>query len=485
MTAMNLLVIMDDEHNKKVLGCNGHPMVRTPNLDRLAARSVCFDNAYSSSPICVPARAALATGLHVHDTGCWDNAIAYDGRPPSWGHVLRDAGHRVVSIGKLHYGNDAVDGGFTEQIIPMHIEAGVGDLYGLLRNPLPVRHQSADLARSIGPGESSYTRYDRDIAQQAVRWIEAEGRRRQDRPWTLFCSFIAPHSPLIAPPEFYGLYDPAHVPLPKPRARPLHPWVQAWDDCYRFDRHFESEQQRRVAIASYFGLVSFLDHHVGLLMHALESSGLADCTRVLFLSDHGDNLGARALWGKSTMYEESAAVPMMLSGPDLPAGRHVGTPVSHVDIFPTVLRALGVPAPALPVPLRGQALQDFVEPAPAQAQRHVFSEYHAAGSVSAAYMLRQGRHKFIHYTGHAPELFDLQADPEEQDDLAGQPEAAPWLEHFDGLLRMVCDPEATDRRAKRDQAALIQRHGGAQAILARGGSSYTPIPGEEVRLMAS
>ena len=150
-----------------------------------------------------------------------------------------------------------------------------------------------------------------------------------------------------------------------------------------------------------------------------------------------------------------------------------------------LMRALGVPAPALPVPLRGQALQDFVEPAPAQAQRHVFSEYHAAGSVSAAYMLRQGRHKFIHYTGHAPELFDLQADPEEQDDLAGQPEAAPWLEHFDGLLRMVCDPEATDRRAKRDQAALIQRHGGAQAILARGGSSYTPIPGEEVRLMAS
>jgi choline-sulfatase len=113
----------------------------------------------------------------------------------------------------------------------------------------------------------------------------------------------------------------------------------------------------------------------------------------------------------------------------------------------------------------------------------VFSEYHAAGSVSAAYMLRQGHHKFIHYTGHAPELFDLHADPEEQDDLAGCAEAAPLLEHFDALLRSVCDPEATDARAKRDQAALIERSGGAKAILARGGSSYTPIPGEVVQLL--
>ena len=482
---MNLLVIMDDEHNKKVLGCNGHPMVRTPHLDALAARAVCFDNAYSSSPICVPARAALATGRHVHETGCWDNAIAYAGKPRSWAHALRDAGRRVVSIGKLHYGSEEVDGGFTEQIVPMHIEAGVGDLYGLLRDPLPIRHQSADLARSIGPGESSYTRYDRDIARRAVRWLEQEGQRRQDQPWALFCSFIAPHSPLIAPPEFYAFYDPAVIALPKRRTRPLHPWVQAWDDCYRFDTHFESDAQRRVAIASYYGLCSFLDHHVGMLLGALESSGLAGRTRVLFLSDHGDNLGARSLWGKSTMYEESAAVPMMLAGPDLPAGRRVRTPVSHVDLYPTVLQAVGVPPPGDEPPRPGRSLLELATPAPGDESRWVFSEYHAAGSVSAAYMLRQGRHKYIHYTGHAPELFDLEADPEEMDDLASRPDVQPLLEHFDRLLRTVCDPQATDARAKHDQAALIRQHGGAQAILARGGSSYTPIPGEEVRLMSA
>jgi choline-sulfatase len=105
--------------------------------------------------------------------------------------------------------------------------------------------------------------------------------------------------------------------------------------------------------------------------------------------------------------------------------------------------------------------------------------------VSAAYMLRQGRHKYIHYTGHAPELFDLEADPEELDDLAGRPDMQSLLGHFERLLHTVCDPQATDARAKQDQAALIRQHGGAPAILARGGSSYTPIPGEEVRLMSA
>ena len=183
MDGMNLLIIMDDEHNKKVLGYNGHPVVKTPHLDRLAQGGWRYDKAYSSSPICVPARAAFATGRYVHENKCWDNAIAYDGRMRSWAHVLRDAGHVVSSIGKLHYSHEEVDGGFTEQIIPMHIEAGVGDLYGLIRNPLPRRHQSADLARSIGPGESSYTRYDRDITSKTVQWLENAAKRRADKPW--------------------------------------------------------------------------------------------------------------------------------------------------------------------------------------------------------------------------------------------------------------------------------------------------------------
>ena len=262
MAPQNLLIIMDDEHNKKMLGSSGHPLVKTPHLDRLAQRGTVFDNAYTNSPICVPARAAFATGRYVHENRCWDNAIAYSGHPRSWAHVLREAGHEVVSIGKLHYSNDEIDGGFTEQIIPMHIEAGVGDLFGLIRNPLPIRHQSADLARSIGPGESSYTQYDRDITARTVKWLQRAASKKTDKPWVLFSSFMAPHSPLIAPKEFYSMYPTDAIQLPTKQA-PHHPWIQAWNDCYRFDSHFESDEHRRIAIASYFGLCSFLDANVG------------------------------------------------------------------------------------------------------------------------------------------------------------------------------------------------------------------------------
>ena len=480
MDGMNLLIIMDDEHNKKVLGYNGHPVVKTPHLDRLAQGGWRYDKAYSSSPICVPARAAFATGRYVHENTCWDNAIAYDGRMRSWAHVLRDAGPVVSSIGKLHYSHADVDGGFTEQIIPMHIEAGVGDLYGLIRNPLPRRHQSADLARSIGPGESSYTRYDRDITGKTVQWLENAAKRRADKPWVLFTSFIAPHSPLIAPPEFYALYNPRDLALPTKRVD-LHPWVRAWNDCYGFDSYFESDEQRRVAIASYYGLCSFLDANVGKILSSLESTGLMHNTRVVFVSDHGDNLGARALWGKSTMYEESAGVPMLVSGPDLAPGRQVSTPVSHVDLLPSILQAVGAhddEASSRP----GASFFDLAQRAD-EPPRCVFSEYHAAGGVSAAYMLRRGRYKYIHYVGFEPELFDLEADPEEVCDLAGRADMASVRADFETSLQSICDPVAIDLQAKRDQAALIERHGGTEKILMRGGSSYTPIPGEEVKLL--
>lgn len=482
MTEPNLLIIMDDEHNKKVLGYNGHPLVKTPNLDRLARGGTVYENAYSSSPICVPARAVFATGQYVHDNRCWDNAIAYNGDMPSWSHLLRDAGHTVTSIGKLHYTGDDVDGGFTEQIIPMHIEAGVGDLYGLIRSPLPTRHQSADLARSIGPGESSYTRYDRDITTRTIDWLRTTGRSAHDKPWVLYASFMSPHSPLIAPPEYFAMYPLSGIQVPTKRV-PLHPWIQAWNDCYGFDSYFESDERRRVAIASYLGLCSFLDANVGKILHALEETGLAHNTRVVFLSDHGDNLGSRALWGKSTMYEESAGVPLISSGPGVAAGHRVKTPVSHVDFFPSILQCVGQEA-LVPAHLPGRSIFDIAD-APYDPQRIAFSEYHAAGGVSAAYMLRQGRYKYIHYTGFDPELFDLEADPEEVMDLGTSPSMVAVLEGFRQALDAICDPQATDLAAKRDQQALIEAHGGVEKILARGGSSYTPIPGEPVQLIGN
>ena len=158
MTPTNLIVILSDEHNKRVTGCYGHPMIKTPNLDKLAARGTRFTSAYTNCPICVPARASFATGQYVHKHRCWDNAIAYDGEPPTWGHRLMAQGHRVTSIGKLHYqDSEPKRNGFDEEILPMHIVNGVGDLLGLIRDELPVRQGSKKLGPEAGPGESEYT----------------------------------------------------------------------------------------------------------------------------------------------------------------------------------------------------------------------------------------------------------------------------------------------------------------------------------------
>ena len=156
----NLLFIMSDEHNPKMLGCCGHDLVRTPNLDRLAERGTRFSAAYTNSPICIPARAAFATGRHVHETRYWDNAHPYDGAVESWGHRLQREGHRVEAIGKLHYRGNDIESGFDRQIDPMHVMDGIGQVWGSVRDPLPAARPAKMLNR-IGPGESNYNRYDR------------------------------------------------------------------------------------------------------------------------------------------------------------------------------------------------------------------------------------------------------------------------------------------------------------------------------------
>jgi choline-sulfatase len=260
-----------------------------------------------------------------------------------------------------------------------------------------------------------------------------------------------------------------------------HPWVKAWNDCYGFDSYFENDEKRQIAIASYYGLCTFLDSNIGKILLTLEETGLMHNTRVVFISDHGDNLGSRALWGKSTMYEESAGVPMLLTGPDLSKNRTVDTPVSHVDFLPSILKAVGQEN-LIPKGIPGACFFEIADKK-YDSERVVFSEYHAAGSVSAAYMLRMGRYKYIHYHGFQPELFDLEADPEEVNDLGADPVMSKTIETFEQILKSICDPIDVDRQAKSDQTDLIKLHGGVERILKRGGSSYTPIPGESVKLI--
>ena len=479
MRPTNLLIIMSDEHNPKVLGCNGHPLIKTPHMDALAARGTRFTVAYTNSPICIPARASFATGRHVHEMDdYWDNGHPYDGRVEGWGHELQRQGHAVTSIGKLHYRNADLPTGFDEQIVPMHVVEGIGDISGCVREPLHVRNKCRALSEQIGPGNSTYLDYDRDITRHTLDWLENEAPNHTEKPWVLFVSFVCPHFPLIAPPEFYEMYPLDQIPQPKGgdgSGYVRHPWAEALRGCQIYDDFF-TEETRRIAITSYYGMTSFLDDNIGQVLAKLDAVGLADHTRVIYTSDHGDNLGARGLWGKSNQYEESAGVPMIMAGPDIPEGQVCTTPVSHVDCHQSIFHSTGAEMAA--DARTGRSLFEIAEE-PDAAERIVLRQYHAVGAVTGAFMLRQGNWKYVHYVGLPPELFDLANDPEEMTDLGQDPAQADRISAFERALRDMLDPEAVDASAKASQRALVEKHGGREAILKKGGFGATPAPGEE------
>jgi choline-sulfatase len=483
MKPTNLVIIMSDEHNPKIMGASGHPIVKTPNIDALAAGGTMFKSAYTTCPVCVPARAAFAVGKYVHQIGYWDNADAYEGAIPSWHHRLRDKGHRVVSIGKLHFrGLPGDDNGFSEEIIPMNIIEGKGDLMGLVRRDLPERGLSWKIAKLAGPGETSYTAYDREIATRAQIWLREEAPKYRDKPWVLFVSFVCPHFPLVAPAEFYYQYPLDQMPVPKlygQDERPQHPYLRDYAGSFTYDRFFDAEKLKK-AVAAYYGLCSFLDDNIGKVLRTLEATGLADSTRILYTSDHGDNLGARGLWGKSTMYEEVAGVPLIIKGPGIPQGVKISTPANHVDTYPFIMECAGESTPEAYDNHPGVSLFKLAQGE--DPPRNVLTEYHGMGSTTGAFMIRHGRYKYVHYVAYPPQLFDLETDPEELVDLAADPRHAQVLAECRGRLLAICDPAEVDARAKKRQAELLEQNGGAAAVIKRGDLGFSPPPGYPVVL---
>jgi len=474
----NLLFIFSDEHTREITGCYGHPLIRTPNIDRLAENGTRFDNAYTNCPICVPARASLATGRYVHQIRMWDNAFPYYGEPTGWGHRLMDAGHNVTSIGKLHYRSNTDPTGWNEEIDTLHVIEGIGDVAGCLRTDMVERTTVKNLARDAGRGDSTYIRYDTSSAEHAVRWLREEAPKHTDKPWVLFVGFVLPHFPLIAPPDFYDLYP--EVPPPRlydEAERPDHPVLRELARVQAYDKYFDA-QKVNVARTAYFGMVSYLDHCVGQVMEALNASGFADETRVIYTTDHGDNIGHRGLWGKSNMYEEPAAIPMILTGADVPRGHSVTTPASLVDCYQTILQGAGM---TLTDEERGELPgHSLIELANGeQPERTILSEYHAVGASTGFYMIRDGAWKYVYYVGDRPQLFDLDADPQETTDLATDPAYANVLARCEQKLRGVVDPEQANQNAFDDQAELVERHGGRDEVLTRGDFGYTPAPGEQ------
>ena len=475
MSGSNVIVLMSDEHTCSVMGAYGNQLVHTPTLDKLADSGVRFDNAYTPSPICISARASFATGTQVFEHRCWSSAEPYYGQQQSWMHRLREKGHDVVSIGKQHYRSAADDTGFSEQVLPMYLaNNGAGWPQGLLRKPMGNFPDSIEMAAILGPGETSYTRYDRDITAAAAKWLE-QRQQSDTRPWVLFVSFICPHFPLSAPQQFYDLYRDMDLPEPydcDPANQLKHPLIDEMRRFWDYADHFDRDSEK-IGLKNYYALCSFLDDNVAQVLAALDKSGQAGNTQIIYTSDHGDMTGNHGIWGKCYMYEDSVGIPMTLSGPGIESSINA-TPVSLVDLAATIEYAVHGEINDVEGSWQGRPLHEFIDNP--DTERPVLSEYHDGGCPCGFFMLRKGGWKYVYFSeGHPPLLFDMESDPRELVNLADDAAHATILVELRHQLLQILDPEEVNRQAFADQAKMIETLGGMEAIMALPSFNHTPI----------
>ena len=425
----NLLVVLVDQLSAQFLPTYGHRVVRAPRLTGLAARSIVFDSAYCAAPLCGPARASLYTGQRPSRIGVYDNATEFAASVPTFGHALRAVGYRTALAGKLHFiGPDQLHG-FEERLTADIYPAGFDwtpDWTRPLTERLPWYH-TMDPVLEAGTVETAMQiDFDEEVAFRSVRHLQDLARSRSDDPWCFLVSFTHPHDPWEVREEHWDLYDPAAIDLPAVPALPYDsadPHSRRVRDMIGVDEARLTDAQVRHARHGYYAAVSYVDSKIGSLLDALESTGQADDTVVVVLSDHGEMLGERGLWYKMTFFEPAVRVPLLVAAPGRLAPRRVASSVSVTDLAPTLLELAG----AEPLEGDGVSLAPLLGGVSAPA-RPVLAEYLAEGVQAPAVMVRHGRYKYVACPGDPEQLYDLAADPRELVDLSGQPACLPVLE---------------------------------------------------------
>jgi choline-sulfatase len=356
----------------------------------------------------------------------------------------------VVLSGKQHFiGPDQLHGFRAQLARDLHAETPLEHYEwadGTPAAPAPWHH--LDLA---GPGRSTEIEVDDQVEEAAIHYVRDP--ERKNRPWALNASFIAPHFPFIVPQQYWDLYPPEAVDLPRSRPGSIaeqHPVYQ------RMRRMFGlvdfSEEQVRRARAGYYGLITYLDDKIGRLLQALEETGQRENTLVIYISDHGEMAGEHGMWRKSNFLEYSSRIPVILSWPGrLPAGRRMAEVVSLVDVVAGMLEAAGAP---MDESLDGDSLLPLArgdEGAAETWKDEAFAEYLAHGVTGPMAMLRRGRYKLNYSLGDPPELFDLEADPEEMQDLAHDLDYRQVRDELIERLLSRWDPVSLDRRVRQSQ----------------------------------
>ncbi len=440
----NILFICSDQHGGQIMGCNGYGLVRTPNMDRLAARGVHYRNAYCGSPVCVPGRASLMTGMFASDVGSYCNSTPFDGHAPTWATYLRDAGYYCWGTGKL----DLVKGrdyGLKE-VETSHSHCTHPDICSLFRRPLCYRvDERGDVNGEFRDREHG----DESKVATALGFLREEAPRLQ-QPWAMWVGLLLPHPKFVAHKRFQGLYPPYRISMPNIPPGYLerrHVALQALAS-YRMISVPVSEERVRMARAAYYAMVTELDELVGKLVQEMERSGQWENTVIVYTSDHGEMLGEHGLWLKNTLLEGAARIPLILAGGGLPAGRTVDQPAAHVDLVATLLDLGGA---TIPGKLRGRSLLPLAGGQRGDHSGVAFSESHCGGNCTGSYMVRKGDWKYIYFSWHGSLLFNLKEDPGELNDLSPVAKYTDVRRELHGALTSLIDPDEVTERAFRAQ----------------------------------
>lgn len=447
MSKPNILIIMSDEHAPMFSSVYGHAIVRTPNMQRLAAAGATFDAAYCNSPLCMPSRMSFMTGRFVHRIGAWDNVRPLRSEEVTWAHRLRAQGYEVALAGKQHFGGTDQLHGFERQL--------ARDLHAERYHPIHVWDEGIKPAGApwpevfaAGPGWTEELEVDELVQERALEFLRAP--ERLDRPWALNASFIAPHFPLVAPQRFWDMYRPDEMDLPiipDGHLENLHPMAQRFRTMFGFPRFPDAVARR--ARAGYYALVSYFDEKLGQLLDVLHETGQYKNTVIIHLSDHGEMNGEHGMWRKSNFYEASARVPLQIVWDGRIAGnQRIGEVVSLVDVTATLCDIAGDDCD---LPLDGDSLLPMLRGDEVEWKDEAFCEYLAHGTDRPMAMLRRGRYKLNYSWGERAELYDVEADPGEFHDLAGEAEYADVAAGLERELLARWDPAGLDARVRASQ----------------------------------
>ncbi len=442
----NILHIFTDQQRFDTIAALGNSIIRTPHLDRLVQSGVTFTNAYTPSPVCVAARCSMIHGLYPVATGC----LANDTMPsnlPSLMDLLADAGYDTHGIGKCHFTPDPLAArGFSSREVQEEFPVGTLEQNSYLK--FLVDHDHADAYEAHGVRSSMYyipqpSRLDREhhpsqwIGSRSVAYIQKN--QGSPKPWYLFSSFVHPHPPFTPPVPFHSLYEAKKMPVPNipEHWEELQMFVNRMQNRYKYrDNGFDLNLVRCIK-AYYYACISFVDFQIGRILDALEQTGQMANTLIVFCSDHGELLGDYRCFGKRSMHDASARIPLLLCAPDMiERGMCCDLPVSLIDLLPTFLEAAG--QTSIPK-IDGVSL--FETLSGKSQRRYVYSMYSCyqdkdyaqvsdippeyAGMEKEAlgtYMITDGNWKFIHsMPDNKSFLFDHSADPHETRNLDGMP----------------------------------------------------------------